>query len=63
MLHVAKLLPKPDGSAFDAYGRIISGTLRPGDEVRAPHCFRPRAQLACISVGLRVLLHAYFLAA
>ncbi|KAF8072579.1 hypothetical protein HT031_000239 [Scenedesmus sp. PABB004] len=34
VLHVAKLFPKNDASAFDAYGRIFSGTLRPGDEVR-----------------------------
>lgn len=34
MLHVAKLFPKNDASSFDAYGRIFSGTLRPGDEVR-----------------------------
>jgi U5 small nuclear ribonucleoprotein component len=34
VLHVAKLFPKNDASSFDAYGRIFSGTLRPGDEVR-----------------------------
>jgi hypothetical protein len=33
VMHVAKLFPKNDCSSFDAYGRIISGTLRPGDEV------------------------------
>jgi translation elongation factor EF-G len=33
VLHVAKLFPKNDASSFDAYGRIFSGTLRPGDEV------------------------------
>eukprot|EP00878_Enallax_costatus_P008789 GHUV01009187.1.p1 GENE.GHUV01009187.1~~GHUV01009187.1.p1 ORF type:complete len:741 (+),score=244.40 GHUV01009187.1:354-2576(+) len=34
IMHVAKLFPKNDCSSFDAYGRIFSGTLRPGDEVR-----------------------------
>lgn len=34
VLHIAKLFPKNDCSSFDAYGRILSGTLRPGDEVR-----------------------------
>uniref|UniRef100_A0A383VQF5 SNU114 homolog n=1 Tax=Tetradesmus obliquus TaxID=3088 RepID=A0A383VQF5_TETOB len=34
VVHVAKLFPKNDASSFDAYGRIFSGTLRPGDEVR-----------------------------
>jgi hypothetical protein len=33
VFHVAKLFPKQDGRAFDALGRIISGTLRPGDRV------------------------------
>jgi U5 small nuclear ribonucleoprotein component len=35
VLHIAKLFPRSDCSKFDAYGRIISGTLRPGDKVRA----------------------------
>ena len=30
VLCVAKLFSRSDGSAFDAYGRVISGTLRPG---------------------------------
>ncbi|GBF96527.1 116 kDa U5 small nuclear ribonucleoprotein component-like, partial [Raphidocelis subcapitata] len=34
VFHVAKLYPKQDGRAFDALGRIVSGTLRPGDRVR-----------------------------
>lgn len=34
VLHVAKLFPKQDCSRFDTYGRIISGTIRPGDKVR-----------------------------
>mmetsp|Transcript_32249 Transcript_32249/g.84013 ORF Transcript_32249/g.84013 Transcript_32249/m.84013 type:complete len:1110 (+) Transcript_32249:169-3498(+) len=34
VMHIAKLFPKQDCSSFDAYGRIISGTLRPGDQVR-----------------------------
>jgi hypothetical protein len=39
VMHIAKLFPKNDCSSFDAYGRILSGTLRPGDEVRGgPRC-------------------------
>jgi hypothetical protein len=34
VMHIAKLFPKNDASSFDAFGRILSGTLRPGDEVR-----------------------------
>lgn len=34
VFHVAKLFPRQDCSKFDAYGRIISGTIRPGDRVR-----------------------------
>jgi len=34
VMQIAKLFPKQDCSTFDAYGRIISGTLRPGDQVR-----------------------------
>lgn len=34
VLHVAKLFPKSDASRFDAYGRVVSGVLRPGDQVR-----------------------------
>ncbi|KAL6759260.1 elongation factor EF-Tu-like protein [Haematococcus lacustris] len=34
VMHVAKLFPKADCSRFDAFGRIVSGTLRPGDKVR-----------------------------
>ncbi len=33
VFHVAKLYPKQDGRSFDALGRIISGTIRPGDRV------------------------------
>lgn len=33
VVHVAKLFPKQDCSKFDAFGRILSGTLRPGDKV------------------------------
>lgn len=33
-LHITKLLDRPDGSEFDAFGRVISGTLRAGDQVR-----------------------------
>lgn len=34
VLHIAKLFPKQDCSRFDAFGRIVSGVLRPGDKVR-----------------------------
>lgn len=34
VVHVAKLFPKPDCSKFDAFGRIMSGSLQPGQKVR-----------------------------
>jgi translation elongation factor EF-G len=34
IIHVAKLFPRSDVSAFDALGRILSGTVKPGDRVR-----------------------------
>mmetsp|Transcript_33923 Transcript_33923/g.107781 ORF Transcript_33923/g.107781 Transcript_33923/m.107781 type:complete len:648 (-) Transcript_33923:66-2009(-) len=34
VVHIAKLYPKDDCSTFDAFGRVMSGTLRPGDRVR-----------------------------
>mmetsp|Transcript_14693 Transcript_14693/g.41340 ORF Transcript_14693/g.41340 Transcript_14693/m.41340 type:complete len:992 (-) Transcript_14693:61-3036(-) len=34
VVHVAKLFPKPDCSKFDAFARIMSGTLEPGQKVR-----------------------------
>lgn len=34
VVHIAKLFPKQDCSRFDALGRILSGTLRPGDRVK-----------------------------
>lgn len=34
VVHVAKLFPKSDCSAFDAFGRILSGSIKPGDRVR-----------------------------
>lgn len=30
VIHVAKLFPRSDVSAFDALGRILSGTVKPG---------------------------------
>ena len=33
-MHVCKLMPKPDSSGFDAYARIFSGSVKPGDRVR-----------------------------
>ena len=34
MVNVVKLFPSPDGSTFTAFGRVMSGTVRAGDEVR-----------------------------
>lgn len=34
IVHICKLFPKADTTAFDAYGRILSGTVKPGDQVR-----------------------------
>ncbi|KAK9845164.1 hypothetical protein WJX84_001482, partial [Apatococcus fuscideae] len=34
VIHIAKLFPKRDCSSFDAFGRIFSGTVTPGDRVR-----------------------------
>ena len=33
IVQIAKLFPKSDCSAFDAFGRVYSGTVRPGDKV------------------------------
>lgn len=33
VIQVSKLFPKPDCSAFDAFGRIYSGSVKPGDKV------------------------------
>ncbi|KAH3767175.1 110 kDa U5 small nuclear ribonucleoprotein component CLO [Pelomyxa schiedti] len=34
LIHVCKLYTKPDCSGFDAFGRVMSGTVRVGDHVR-----------------------------
>lgn len=34
IIHITKLFPKQDCSRFDAFGRILSGTVRPGDRVK-----------------------------
>ena len=34
MVNVTKMYHKPDCESFDAFGRVISGTLRVGDEVK-----------------------------
>lgn len=34
VIHICKLFPKADTSRFDAFGRIYSGTVKPGDRVR-----------------------------
>ena len=35
MVNVTKFYHKPDCESFDAFGRVLSGTLRVGDEVRS----------------------------
>jgi len=55
VLHVAKLYPKQDGRSFDALGRIISGTLRPGDRVSAVLCCVCFAVLCCAVLCCAVL--------
>jgi len=34
MIHITKLYSSPDGSTFDAFGRVMSGTLKAGQEVK-----------------------------
>eukprot|EP01083_Nonionella_stella_P218945 784660_1 len=34
MVHITKLYPRPDASAFDAFGRVFSGVVKVGDRVR-----------------------------
>lgn len=34
VVYICKLFPKKDCSRFDAFGRIMSGTVKPGDKVR-----------------------------
>ena len=34
VLYVCKLFPKSDCSAFDAFARVMSGSVKPGDKVR-----------------------------
>lgn len=34
VVHVTKLYSSPDGSSFDAFGRIYSGTIQPGQRVK-----------------------------
>ncbi len=38
VVHISKLFPKSDCSAFDAFGRILSGSVKPGDRVRHLSC-------------------------
>ncbi len=33
VIYICKLFPKHDCSRFDAFGRIMSGTVKPGDKV------------------------------
>ena len=46
VVHIAKLFPKSDCSAFDAFGRILSGTIKRGD----------RASSYCMAWTLDVLI-------
>lgn len=34
MIHCTKLYASPDGQSFSAFGRIYSGTVKPGDQVK-----------------------------
>jgi len=34
MMHIVKLYPTHDGQSFSAFGRIYSGTVKPGDQVK-----------------------------
>jgi len=34
MLNIAKQYPRPDGKAFDSFGRVFSGSFKIGDKVR-----------------------------
>lgn len=34
VIHVTKLYSSPDGSTFDAFGRIYSGTIQPGQRIK-----------------------------
>ncbi|KAK1744970.1 116 kDa U5 small nuclear ribonucleoprotein component [Skeletonema marinoi] len=34
VIHVAKLYAEPDGQSFSAFGRIYSGSVKPGDRVK-----------------------------
>jgi U5 small nuclear ribonucleoprotein component len=34
MMHIVKLYPTHDGQSFSAFGRIYSGTVKPGDTVQ-----------------------------
>ncbi|PWY71487.1 U5 snRNP component [Aspergillus heteromorphus CBS 117.55] len=34
IIHVTKLFNSPDGSSFHSFGRVMSGTARPGQQVR-----------------------------
>eukprot|EP01118_Nematostelium_gracile_P006616 TRINITY_DN2127_c0_g1_i2.p1 TRINITY_DN2127_c0_g1~~TRINITY_DN2127_c0_g1_i2.p1 ORF type:complete len:820 (+),score=207.79 TRINITY_DN2127_c0_g1_i2:457-2916(+) len=34
MIHICKMYPKPDCNSFDAFGRVFSGTVREGQNVR-----------------------------
>ena len=49
---VAKLFPKSDVSAFDALGRILSGTVKPGDRVRVlGEAYTPEVRARWIPYG------------
>lgn len=35
VVYICKLFPKADCSKFDAFGRVMSGTVKPGDKASA----------------------------
>lgn len=39
VIHVAKLYAESDGQSFAAFGRIYSGTVKPGEHTTHPHYF------------------------
>jgi 116 kDa U5 small nuclear ribonucleoprotein component len=48
VVHIAKLFPKSDCSAFDAFGRILSGTIKRGDRARSSLLWLECCIWACV---------------
>ena len=57
VVHIAKLFPKTDTSAFDAFGRILSGTVKPGDKVLLRKQMHVRTCMLPLSACCRRRLH------